>query len=158
MARLTCRMRNDEIGRGKRSPRRDFLSVVMKWPCSRDGPGSPSLRAQIARWLDRPHLGCRTERSEWNRLVRLNCGSRATLPGPNGAPAGFPASRSRSRRAGEVRHGCKWLHFAQPYQPLAVLEMWQIDLCPPVTLEEKRTTGFMRLDRFWCARAIRAWR
>jgi len=41
MARLTCRMRAAESGRGKRSPRRDFLSVVMKWPLSQDGPGSP---------------------------------------------------------------------------------------------------------------------
>src|ERR1039458_2982256 len=30
MARLTCRMRSAEKGRGKRSPRMDFLSVVMK--------------------------------------------------------------------------------------------------------------------------------
>src|ERR1035437_5758172 len=30
MARLTCRMRNADDGRGKRSPIRDFLSVVMK--------------------------------------------------------------------------------------------------------------------------------
>src|ERR1035437_2313519 len=41
MARLTCRMRTAESGRGKRSPTRDFLSVVMKWPFSQDGPGSP---------------------------------------------------------------------------------------------------------------------
>src|SRR5664279_2463178 len=30
MARLTCRIRSADNGRGKRSPRRDFLSVVMK--------------------------------------------------------------------------------------------------------------------------------
>src|ERR1035441_6997001 len=41
MARLTCRMRTAESGRGKRSPRSAFLSVVMKWPFSQDGPGSP---------------------------------------------------------------------------------------------------------------------
>src|SRR5438876_3373774 len=41
MARLTWRMRTAERGRGNRSPRRDFLSVVMKWPFSQDGPGSP---------------------------------------------------------------------------------------------------------------------
>src|ERR1035437_3600948 len=41
MARLTCRMRTAESGRGKRSPTRDFLSVVVKWPFSQDGPGSP---------------------------------------------------------------------------------------------------------------------
>src|ERR1017187_8762057 len=69
------------------------------------GPAVPSLRAQIARWLDRPRLGCRTERSERNRHVRLYCGSRATPPRPNGAPADFPTSRSRSRHAGEVRYG-----------------------------------------------------
>src|SRR5258705_11228434 len=34
-------MRTAESGRGDRSPRRDFLSVVMKWPFSQDGPGSP---------------------------------------------------------------------------------------------------------------------
>src|SRR5258706_3740700 len=50
-----------------------------------------SLRAQIARWLDRQHLGCRTERSEWNRLVRRYYGSRTKLPRPNGARAGFPS-------------------------------------------------------------------
>src|ERR1035437_3329955 len=41
MARLTCRRRIAESGRGNRSPRRDFFSVVMKWPFSQDGPGSP---------------------------------------------------------------------------------------------------------------------
>src|ERR1035441_8269736 len=41
MARLTWRIRAAESGRGKRSPRSDFLSVVMKWPFSQDGPGSP---------------------------------------------------------------------------------------------------------------------
>src|SRR5712691_10615236 len=41
MAKLTCRIRKAESGRGNRSPRRDFLSVVMKWPFSQDGPGSP---------------------------------------------------------------------------------------------------------------------
>src|ERR1022692_4408796 len=41
MARLTCLMRAAEHGRGKRAPRRDFLRVVMKWPFSQDGPGSP---------------------------------------------------------------------------------------------------------------------
>src|SRR5260370_27863608 len=41
MARLTWRMRTAERGRGNRSPRRDFFSVVMKWPFSQDGPGSP---------------------------------------------------------------------------------------------------------------------
>jgi len=34
-------MRTAESGRGKRSPRKDFLSVVTKWPFSQDGPGSP---------------------------------------------------------------------------------------------------------------------
>src|ERR1035441_1404583 len=41
MVRLTCLMRDAENGRGRRSPRRDFLRVVMKWPLSQDGPGSP---------------------------------------------------------------------------------------------------------------------
>ena len=34
-------MRAAESGRGKRSPSRDFLSVVMKWPFNQDGPSSP---------------------------------------------------------------------------------------------------------------------
>src|SRR5664280_784416 len=41
MTRLTCRIRSAENGRGKRSPSRDFLRVVIKWPFSQDGPGSP---------------------------------------------------------------------------------------------------------------------
>src|ERR1035437_9613973 len=66
MTRLTCRIRSAENGRGKRSPSRDFLRVVMKWPFSQDGPGSPvspgSNRKMVgpsAPWL--PNGTIRTE-------------------------------------------------------------------------------------------------
>src|SRR5450432_1338473 len=70
MARLTCRMRAAERGRGKRSPSRDFLSVVMKWPFSQDGPGSPvspgSNRKVVgpsAPWLPNGTIGMESTRS-----------------------------------------------------------------------------------------------
>src|ERR1035441_4864607 len=70
MARLTCRMRTAESGRGKRSPTRDFLSVVMKWPFSQDGPGSPvstgSNRKVVgpsAPWLPEGTIGTESTRS-----------------------------------------------------------------------------------------------
>ena len=41
MAWVTWRICRPESARGRRSPRRDFLRVVMKWPFIQEGPGSP---------------------------------------------------------------------------------------------------------------------
>src|ERR1019366_9030647 len=82
MVRLTCLMRAAENGRGKRSPRRDFLNVVMKWPLSQDGPGSPvspgsnrKVVGPCAPWL--PNATIRTE-STRSLVVRGSCDTTRT--------------------------------------------------------------------------------
>src|ERR1022692_5107613 len=73
MVRLTCLMRDAENGRGRRSPRRDFLRVVMKWPFSQDGPGSPVSPGSNRRMVgpSAPWLPKGTIRTESTRSLML---------------------------------------------------------------------------------------
>src|SRR5437870_9670686 len=103
MARLTCRMRAAESGRGKRSPRRDFLSVVMKWPFTQDGPGSPvspgSNRTVVG--PSAPWLPNGTIRTESTRSLMLRASSDITKT--QWRTGGFPSIAVQiSPRRGET--------------------------------------------------------
>src|ERR1035438_8483481 len=80
MPRLTCLMRAAENGRGKRSPRRDFLSVVTKWHFSQDGPGSPVSPGSNRRVVgpSAPWLPNGTIRTESTRSLMLRESSDTT--------------------------------------------------------------------------------
>src|ERR1022692_2940075 len=80
MVRLTCLMRAAENGRGKRSPRRDFLRVVMKWRFSQDGPGSPVSPGSNRRVVgpSAPWLPKGTIRTESTRSLMLRESSDTT--------------------------------------------------------------------------------
>ena len=79
-ARLTWRMRLAESARSRRSPRRDFLSVVMKWPFSQEGPGSPVSPASNRKVVGpfAPWLPKGTIRTESTRSLKLRASSETT--------------------------------------------------------------------------------
>src|SRR5580700_3920099 len=104
MARLTCRMRTPESARGKRSPRRDFFSVVMKWPFSQDGPGSPVSPGSNRRVVgpSAPWLPNGTIRTESTRSLMLRESSETTRT--QWRTGGFPsiAVQISPRRGGAL--------------------------------------------------------
>src|SRR5271157_4592625 len=106
MARLTCRMRTAESGRGKRSPRRDFLSVVMKWPFSQDGSGSPVSPGSSRKVVgpSAPWLPNGTIKTESTRSLRLRESSDTTRT--QWRTGGFP---SIAVQISPRRGGALWL-------------------------------------------------
>ena len=83
MAWVTWRICRPESARGRRSPRRDFLRVVMKWPLSRKVRVALSLQAPGGVWSGPPRPGSQTEPSKRNRLGRLYFLCQVTRPKPN---------------------------------------------------------------------------
>src|ERR1019366_4874669 len=106
MARLTWRIRAAESGRGKRSPRSDFLSVVMKWPFSQDGPGSPVSPGSNRKVVgpSAPWLPNGTIRTESTRSLALRESSDTTKT--QWRTAGFP---SIAVQISPRRGGALWL-------------------------------------------------
>src|ERR1035437_9713023 len=103
MARLTCRRRFAESGRGNRSPKRDFFSVVMKWPFSHDGPGSPVSPGSNRKVVgpSAPWLPNGTIRTESTRSLRLRESSDTTRT--QWRTGGFPSIAVQiSPRRGEA--------------------------------------------------------
>src|SRR5450759_1503982 len=103
MARLTCRRRIAESGRGRRSPRRDFFRVVMKWPFSHDGPGSPVSPGSNRKVVgpSAPWLPNGTIRTESTRSLRLRESSDTTRT--QWRTGGFPSIAVQiSPRRGEA--------------------------------------------------------